>query len=91
MTVLPTATDEITGPDLDWQEAFAYRAGTLVELRARPGRLAVVSAYEAMLVPPIWLHGDPMPRYAHELRIVTYPPVCELAAPPLLTRGHRRD
>ncbi|MBD2091410.1 hypothetical protein H6F67_16325 [Microcoleus sp. FACHB-1515] len=65
---------------IDWDEMFEYLPGTTVELKAIPGVLHQIDYYEAMLVPPIWLVGDPRPRYPHELRIVSRREVqiCEL-------------
>ncbi len=56
--------------DVDWEEAFIYRPGLPVELKARPGTYDAIARYEAMMVPPIWLEHDPQPRYPHELRVV---------------------
>ena len=57
--------------DLDWDEAFKYRPGQQVELKAQPGTVDIIASYEAMMVPPIWLVNDPRPRYAHELRLIS--------------------
>jgi len=57
--------------DIDWDEVFEYLPRTIVELKANPGILCEIDWYEAMMVPPIWLVGDPRPRYPHELRIVS--------------------
>lgn len=57
--------------EMDWDEAFAYRPGLLVERIAQPGTFDTIAQYEADLVPPIWLANDPIPRYPHELRIIT--------------------
>lgn len=59
----------------DWEEAFQYRPGQKVELKAEPGTYDVISSYEPTMVPPIWLVNDPQPRYAHELRVVSHPVV----------------
>lgn len=59
--------------DIDWEEAFMYRPGQKVELKAQPGTFDTIASYEPMMVPPIWLVNDPRPRYAHELRVVSYP------------------
>jgi hypothetical protein len=64
--------------NIDWEEAFKYRPGQKVELKAQPGTFDIIASYEAMMVPPIWLVNDPKPRYAHELRVVSHP-VMELA------------
>ncbi|MGG6293285.1 hypothetical protein ACQ4M4_02585 [Leptolyngbya sp. AN02str] len=55
----------------DWDEAFEYLPGTVVELKEQPGVTDVVSSYEPMMVPPIWLEHDPCPRYPHQLRVVS--------------------
>ncbi|MBE9051076.1 hypothetical protein IQ243_11735 [Nostocales cyanobacterium LEGE 11386] len=55
----------------DWDEAFEYLPGSVVELKAQPGVFYVIDFYEAMMVPPVWLVNDPRPRYPHELRIVS--------------------
>lgn len=59
--------------NLDWEEAFKYRPGQKVELKAQPGTFDIIANYEAMMVPPIWLVNDPKPRYAHELRVISRP------------------
>lgn len=64
--------------NIDWEEAFKYRPGQKVELKAQPGTFDIIASYEAMMVPPIWLVNDPKPRYAHELRVISQP-VIELA------------
>jgi hypothetical protein len=71
---------------IDWDEIFEYLPGTVVELKAQPGIWRQIDWYEAMMVPPIWLVGDPMPRYPHELRIVSRRKVkvCELESQPVL-------
>jgi len=55
---------------IDWDEMFEYLPGTLVELVDQPGILYEIECYEAMMVPPIWLKGNPQPRYPHTIRIV---------------------
>lgn len=55
---------------LDWAEAFIYRSGTLVELKAKPGTVDTIASYDPTMVPPIELINDPRPRYPHELRLV---------------------
>jgi len=57
--------------DIDWDEVFEYLPKTIVELKAKPNVLYEIDWYEATMVPPIWLVGDPRPRYPHELRIVS--------------------
>lgn len=57
--------------DRDWDEAFVYRPGVLVERKAQPGSLDTIVQYEPDLVPPIELANDPIPRYPHELRVVS--------------------
>ena len=59
--------------DLDWEEAFRYRAGQKVELKEMPGTFDTIASYEETMVPPIWLVNDPRPRYAHELRVISHP------------------
>ena len=59
--------------NIDWEEAFEYRPGQKVELKAQPGTFDTIASYEAMMVPPIWLVNDPKPRYAHELRLISHP------------------
>jgi len=56
---------------IDWDEAFEYLPGSLVELKAQPGTTHRIDFYEPMMVPPIWLVDDPRPRYPHELRIIS--------------------
>ncbi|WP_017301281.1 hypothetical protein [Nodosilinea nodulosa] len=56
---------------IDWDELFEYLPGTLVELADQPGTSYQIDCYEATMVPPIWLVGDPRPRYPHELQIVS--------------------
>lgn len=69
-----------TESPIDWDEMFEYLPRTTVELKATPGVLYQVDYYEATMVPPVWLVGDPRPRYPHELRIVSRREVqvCEL-------------
>lgn len=57
--------------ELDWDEAFEYLPGSLVELTAQPGVFDAIAFYEPMMVPPIWLVNDPRPRYPHEVRVVS--------------------
>ena len=56
---------------VDWEEMFEYLPGMVVELCDRLGICHKIDYYEAMMVPPIWLVDDPLPRYPHELRIVS--------------------
>ncbi|MBF2087362.1 MAG: hypothetical protein IGR80_17555 [Synechococcales cyanobacterium K44_A2020_017] len=56
---------------IDWDEMFEYLPGMVVELKERPGVTYEIDCYEAMLVPPVWLVGDPRPRYPHELTILS--------------------
>lgn len=67
---------------IDWDEMFEYLPGTMVELVDQPGVLHEIEGYEATMVPPIWLKGDPRPRYPHNLRIVSRQtaPACDLEA-----------
>ena len=59
--------------DIDWEEAFHYRAGQTVEVKAKPGVFDTIACYEAAMVPPVWLVNDPIPRYPHELRVIQHP------------------
>jgi hypothetical protein len=59
--------------DLDQQEALRYRPGQQVELKANPGVVDVITEYDPMMVPPIWLANDPKPRYPHELNVLVKP------------------
>ncbi|WP_242723231.1 hypothetical protein [Microcoleus vaginatus] len=74
--------------NLDWEEAFEYRAGLTVELKSQPGVLHTIAYYEVMMVPPIWLENDPRPRYPHELRVVSHQPtvsnICRISECPVL-------
>ncbi len=54
-----------------WDEAWDYQPGFTVELKAAPGTLHIVESYDPMMVPPVWLADDPMPRYPHELKVVS--------------------
>lgn len=56
---------------IDWDEAFEFLPGCVVELKEKPGVYDKIDFYESMMVPPIWLVNDPRPRYPHELRIVS--------------------
>jgi hypothetical protein len=56
---------------IDWDEAFEYAPGLLVELKAQPGVVDTIAGYDLMMVPPIWLENDPCPRYPHELQVVS--------------------
>lgn len=59
--------------DLTTQEAHQYRPGLRVELKQRPGVVDVIAEYDPMMVPPIWLVGDPQPRYPEELILLSEP------------------
>ena len=59
--------------NFDQQEAFRYRPGQRVELKANPGVVEIIAEYDPMLVPSIWLANDPKPRYPHELNLLTQP------------------
>jgi hypothetical protein len=61
--------------NIDWEEAFMYRAGQKVELKSQPGTFDIIASYESMMVPPIWLVNDPRPRYAHELLVISSPDI----------------
>ncbi|BAU44150.1 hypothetical protein O77CONTIG1_03988 [Leptolyngbya sp. O-77] len=41
----------------------------MVELKEKPGVLYQIESYEALMVPPIWLVGDPRPRYPSDLNV----------------------
>ncbi|GAB4459068.1 MAG: hypothetical protein OHK0037_03750 [Elainellaceae cyanobacterium] len=71
---------------IDWDEMFEYLPGTVVELKDQPGVLHRIDYYEAMMVPPIWLVGDPRPRYPSDFKIVSRQnvQVCELGPQPVL-------
>ncbi len=56
---------------MDWQEAFDYRSGVVVELKSQPGTYDTIAYYDSMMVPPVWLVNSPCPRYPHELRVVS--------------------
>ncbi|MBW4652185.1 MAG: hypothetical protein KME20_03900 [Kaiparowitsia implicata GSE-PSE-MK54-09C] len=56
---------------IDWDEMFEYLPGTWVELKHQPGVLYQIDCYEATMVPPIWLVGNPQPRYPSELQLVS--------------------
>jgi hypothetical protein len=73
-----TAMDSLS--PMDWDEMLEYLPGTVVELVEQPGTLYEIEAYEAAMVPPIWLKGDPRPRYPHSLRIISRQtaPACDL-------------
>ncbi len=58
--------------DQDWEEAWEYQPGFTVELKSNPGVLHIIESYDPMMVPPVWLADDPMPRYPHELQIVSH-------------------
>jgi hypothetical protein len=57
--------DPITSEDIEAQE---YRPGTPVEFKHEPGKIYIVEEYDPMMVPPVWLVNEPMPRYPHELK-----------------------
>lgn len=64
---------QYSNDDFARQEAFRYRPGQRVELKASPGRVDVIAEYDPMMVPPIWLANDPKPRYPHELNLLSSP------------------
>jgi len=72
---------------IDWDEAFEYLPGSVVELKDQPGVLHTVDFYEAMMVPPVWLVDDPRPRYPHELRIIARPNVRACSVRPQTSLG----
>jgi hypothetical protein len=55
------------------EEMYIYRPGQKVELKRTPGTIDVILAYDPMMVPPILLANDPLPRYPEELDIVVQP------------------
>lgn len=55
--------------DVDWEEAWAFRAGQRVEIN-RSGVFDTIADYDPLMVPPVWLTQDPQPRYPHELRLL---------------------
>ncbi|HEY9805352.1 MAG TPA: hypothetical protein V6D04_02195 [Candidatus Obscuribacterales bacterium] len=59
--------------DFDQQEALKYRPGQRVELKHQPGLVDVIVSYDPMMVPPIELASDPMPRYPEELHLLPMP------------------
>lgn len=59
--------------DLADQEALQYRPGQRVALKQRPGAVDVIAEYDPMMVPPVWLVGDPQPRYPEELILLSEP------------------
>lgn len=67
--------------DIDWEEAWDYQPGFVVEVKSEPGVLHTIESYDPMMVPPVWLADDPRPRYPHELRIVSHATAyaCQLA------------
>jgi len=71
------------GMDSSWDEAWDYQPGFTVELKQSPGTLHIVESYDPMMVPPIWLADDPMPRYPHELTIISQVTqyACPMAVP----------
>lgn len=70
-------------PQIDWEEAFEYLPGLIVELKSRPGVFDTIAAYDLTMVPPIWLEKDSRPRYPHELQIISRERVqaCQLVVP----------
>lgn len=58
--------------DVDWAEAFAYRPGLIVELKAEPGTFDTIADYDPSMVPPVWLVNHPRPHYPHQLRVVSH-------------------
>ncbi|PSR19463.1 hypothetical protein C8255_02345 [filamentous cyanobacterium CCP3] len=79
------AVDSPPDSPIDWDELFEYLPGTLVEQVDQPGICYEIEGYEATMVPPIWLVGDPRPRYPHELRIVSQQPAQVCALEPAAT------
>jgi len=60
----------VFNPTSDWQEAIQFRQGQRVELKRQPGVVDTIAAYDPMMVPPISLENDPVPRYPEELRLI---------------------
>lgn len=48
------------------QETLEFPAGRRVELKRQPGVFDIIAGYDPMMVPPISLVSDPMPRYPEE-------------------------
>jgi hypothetical protein len=69
--------------DLEWEEAWDYQPGFTVELKSEPGALHTIESYDPMMVPPVWLADDPMPRYPHELKVISHNTeyACPMAVP----------
>lgn len=59
--------------DFDQQEALKYRPGQKVELKHQPGMVDIIVSYDPLMVPPISLASDPMPRYPEELQLLPTP------------------
>lgn len=78
---LCTAQPPTEGWSTDWDEAWEYQPGFTVELKSQPGTRYTIESYDSMMVPPVWLVEAPMPRYPHELKVIsrTSPQVCPLA------------
>ena len=55
------------------QEALKFRPGQKVELKHQPGMVDIIVSYDPMMVPPIMLASDPMPRYPEELQLLPTP------------------
>jgi hypothetical protein len=56
---------------IDWEELLEYQVGFIIELKSRPGVFDTIASYDPAMVPPIWLLNDPIPRYPHELKIIS--------------------
>lgn len=59
--------------DIKRQEVLEFQPGLSVELKRRPGIFDTIADYDPMMVPPISLVNDPMPRYPEELRLIHSP------------------
>jgi len=59
----------------NWQEAFKYRPGQKVYVKYGSHAVDSIVSYDPMMVPPIVLANDPMPRYPEELELVTKPQI----------------
>ena len=55
------------------REALKFRPGQKVELKHQPGMVDIIVDYDPMMVPPIVLASDPMPRYPEELQLLPTP------------------
>jgi len=56
---------------IDWEELLEYQPGFIVELKSRHGIFDAIASYDPAIVPPICLVNDPIPRYSHELKVIS--------------------